>query len=83
MNVPALLSMLEGQLEKAIPGWAAWARWAWCRKQRRCLCAVGRKVLWVHDGDKVPWALWGADKGYFEVDWAGRLPYLRTLSACA
>jgi hypothetical protein len=65
----------------AIPGWTLLARRAWCAEQRSRLCARGPKVIWVNDAEKVPWALWGADHGFFEVEWAYRMPYLRAAAA--
>jgi hypothetical protein len=64
-------------LATAIPGWRILARRSWCAKQRSRLRACNPKVVWVHDGEKMPWALWGADNGFFELEWANRLPYLR------
>jgi hypothetical protein len=29
----------------------------------------------------MPWAFWGAENGFFELEWAGRLPYLRAMPA--
>jgi hypothetical protein len=65
----------------AIPGWRLLARRAWCAEQRSRLRARDPKVIWVNDGEKVPWALWGADHGFFEVEWAHRMPYLRAEAA--
>jgi hypothetical protein len=31
----------------------------------------------------VPWALWGADHGFFELEWAYHLPYLRAAATAA
>jgi hypothetical protein len=67
-------------LANAMPGWRSFGRRSWCTKQRSRLRAQSR-VVWLHDGEKVPWALWGADHGFFDVEWAGgRLPYLRALA---
>ena len=63
-------------------GWAPLARGAWCRKQRRHLRVAGHSVVWVR-GDAVPWAEWGARRGYFEVQRMDGLPYLRALGATA
>lgn len=71
-----MIAPFTSLLTIAFPGWRAVGRRAWCRRQRRRLRAVGRKAVWLHDGEKMPWALWGADNGFFEVEWAGRLPYL-------
>lgn len=78
MTVTAFLAEL---LTTAIPGWRTLARRSWCRKQRRRLRAHDREIVWVHDGQKMQWALWGADHGFFELGWAGRLPYLQAVTA--
>ena len=62
------------------PGWRELARRAWCAQQRSLLRALAPKVVWVHDGEKMPWALWGAENGFFELEWANRLPYLRAVA---
>jgi hypothetical protein len=67
----------------AIPGWRQWARRSWCAKQRSRLHALDRRIVWVHDGEKMPWVLWGANHGFFELEWAGHLPYLRAVAALA
>jgi hypothetical protein len=77
MAPPAFLA----ELVNAIPGWRVLARRSWCGTQRRRLGGRERKVVWVQDGKKMPWALWGADHGFFELDFAGRLPYLRAVAA--
>ncbi len=78
MTVTAFVAAL---LASAIPGWRTLARRSWCTKQRSRLRALDRKIVWVHDGEKMPWAIWGADNGFFELEWAGRLPYLRAAAA--
>ncbi len=70
------MTFVAALLANAMPGWRSLGRRSWCAKQRSRLHAHPR-IVWVHDGEKVPWALWGADHGFFEVEWAGRLPYLR------
>jgi hypothetical protein len=72
----SMTALVASLLTIAIPGWRAFGRRSWCRKQRSRLRALDRKIVWVHDGEKMPWALWGADNGFFELEWAGRLPYL-------
>jgi len=67
-------------LANAIPGWRVLERRVWCTKQRSRLRALDRKTVWVQDGTKLPWARWGADHGFFALDWAGRLPYLRAVA---
>jgi hypothetical protein len=56
------------------------ARAVWCRRQRRHLRVPGNPVVWVR-GRAVPWAEWGARRGYFEVQSMGNLPYLRAIGA--
>jgi hypothetical protein len=68
-------------LMNAIPGWRELSRRSWCTKQRSRLRSPDRKIVWVHDGEKMPWALWGVDHGFFELEWAGRLAYLRAVAA--
>jgi hypothetical protein len=68
-------------LAGVIPGWTRLARRVWCARQRTLLRGRGVAVVWVHDGAKMPWALWGAENGFFEVDWANRVPYLRAAAA--
>ena len=63
----------------AFPGWRSLARRSWCGKQRRRLRGHARNIVWVHEGRNMQWALWGAAHGFFELDWAGRLPYLRAV----
>ncbi|MBK9516770.1 MAG: hypothetical protein IPO09_05315 [Anaeromyxobacter sp.] len=60
--------------------WNPLARGAWCRAQRRLLVPPGRSVVWVR-GELLPWAEWGAQHGYFEVERMDGLPYLRRLGA--
>jgi hypothetical protein len=79
----AMNALIASLLETAIPGWRALGRRSWCRKQRSRLRARDRNILWLHDGEKMPWAFWGAEKGFFELEWAGRLPYLRAMPAVA
>jgi hypothetical protein len=79
MPVPLFIAALAS----AIPGWRELARRAWCTKQRTRLVELDPKIVWVHDGEKMPWAIWGADHGFFELEWAGRLPYLRSVGAVA
>jgi hypothetical protein len=76
-----LRPLLVSLITNAIRGWRAIGRRSWCSKQQALLSAPGRKVLWLHDGEKMPWAYWGASEGFFELEWAGRLPYLRALPA--
>jgi hypothetical protein len=72
--------LIAALLAGAIPGWRALSRRAWCAKQRSLLRTLDPRVVWVHDGGKMPWALWGAENGFFELEWANRLPYLRAVA---
>lgn len=77
MTVTAFVAAL---LATAIPGWRDLGRRSWCAEQRSRLHALAPRVVWVHDGEKMPWALWGAGHGFFELEWADRLPYLRAVA---
>ncbi len=68
---------LARALESFIPGWRQLARRWWCAEQRGRLRLLDPRVVWVRDGEKVPWAFWGAEHGFFELEWADHLPYLR------
>jgi hypothetical protein len=70
------LALLQAQLQRAIPAWGGSARSAWCRKQRHHLGGRGDSVVWVR-GDELPWALWGARRGFFDVETMDGLTYLR------
>jgi hypothetical protein len=76
------LSAILAAVRKHLFGsaWDPLARGAWCRKQRRHLRGSGHSVVWVR-GNAVPWAEWGAQHGYFEVQRMDGLPYLRALGA--
>jgi hypothetical protein len=78
MTMSALLAALRKHLFGST--WGPLARGAWCRKQRRHLRVPGHSVVWVR-GDAVPWAEWGARRGYFEVQRMDGLSYLRALGA--
>jgi hypothetical protein len=73
MSLAAYLLVLVGVL----PGARKLARRAWCAQQRDWLRLRAPRVRWVHDGQRMPWALWGAENHFFELDWANGLPYLR------
>jgi hypothetical protein len=76
-----LRQIVEAAREHLVrPVWDLFARRAWCRKQRRELGIRGHSVVWVR-GAVVPWAEWGARRGYFEVERMDGLPYLRALGA--
>jgi hypothetical protein len=67
-------------LEIAIPGWRRLTRRWWCAEQRSRLRLLDPRVVWVRDGERVPWAFWGAEHGFFELEWADHLPYLRAVA---
>ena len=69
------MTFLERLLD-AVPALGDLARRAWCRAQRARLAGSSSGVLWVAR-EKVPWALWGAQRGLFDAEWAGSLLYLR------
>lgn len=73
-TVAALFSAVRQALFGS--AWDPGARLAWCRSQRRKLGIPGREVVWV-DRDAVPWAEWGAGRGYFLLERMGSLAYLR------
>jgi len=77
MSVTSIIARL---LSAGLPGWRQLARRSWCSRQRSDLSGLDRKIVWLHDGDKMPWALWGVDNGFFELEWAGHLPYLRAVA---
>jgi len=62
------------------PIWPGLARSVWCRRQRLLLGEPGRGVVWVRP-DAVPWAEWGAQRGYFELGRMDGLPYLSGAAA--
>jgi hypothetical protein len=57
------------------PAWGPLARMAWCRKQRGLLRVPGHPVVWV-GRESVPWAEWGAARGYFDLERMDGIPYL-------
>ena len=69
-------------LESVLPGWRQLTRRWWCAEQRSRL-RFDPRVVWVRDGEKVPWAFWGAEHGFFELEWADHLPYLRAAATAA
>ena len=78
MTIPELLESFRKQLFG--PAFGPLARGAWCRKQRRHLSVPGHSVVWVR-GEVLPWAEWGARRGYFEVQQMDGLSYLRAFGA--
>ena len=74
-----MIAPLAGLLANLVPGLGRLARRWWCGQQRSRLRVLDPSVVWVRDGDKVPWAYWGAEHGFFELEWADHLPYLRAV----
>ena len=80
MTLMAMLAVAKRRVLDTILAWAIWPRAAWCRKQRHLLSAPGARVVWVR-GESVPWATWGAQRGYFEMRYMNGLAYLRMVGA--
>jgi hypothetical protein len=72
---------LVAALVAAIPGLRTLARRSWCAKQRFRLRSDARRVVWVRDEEKMPWARWGAENAFFVLEWANQVPYLRAAAA--
>jgi len=62
------------------PAWGPMARGLWCRKQRGLLRRPGHAVVWV-GRESIPWAEWGAARGYFGLEHMDGLPYLTDAAA--
>jgi hypothetical protein len=78
---------IRDRVTEAIRIWAPGARGAWCRNQRRRLRSSNGAVIWVR-GPALPWAEWGARRGYFAVGYMDEIAYLQALpgpgaDACA
>jgi len=78
---------IRDRVTEAIRTWAPGARGAWCRDQRRRLRSSNGAVIWVR-GPALPWAEWGARRGYFAVGYMDEIAYLQALpgpgaDACA
>ena len=78
MSAAGLLAALRGRVADAFHTWAPGARGEWCRTQRRRLRSSDGSVIWVR-GPAVPWAEWGARRGYFAVGYMDGIAYLRSL----
>jgi hypothetical protein len=78
----ATVPSLVAELRQLLFGWALdpIARREWCRRQRRSLRIPGHFVVWVRR-ETMPWAEWGARRGYFELERMDGLAYLRALGA--
>lgn len=73
-----LLAGVREWLADAVRTWAPGARGAWCRSQRARLRSSGGAVIWVR-GAALPWAEWGARRGYFAVGHMDEIAYLQAL----
>lgn len=71
---------LRDRITEAIRAWAPGARGAWCRSQRSRLRTSDGAVIWVR-GPTLPWAEWGARRGYFTVRHMDGIAYLQILEA--
>ncbi len=80
MTAKPFLATLAALLRDLVPAAGPLARSVWCRRQRRRLRVPGNPVVWVRGGE-VPWAKWGARRGFFDVQYMDGLPYLRALGA--
>lgn len=78
MKVPSFLTAVRRKLF-AIAG-SPFPRSVWCREQQRHLRVPGHSVIWVR-ADALPWAKWGARRGFFEVQQMDGLSYLRSVGA--
>jgi hypothetical protein len=82
VSVTAFLAAVWSWIANALPTWAPGGRGAWCRLQRRRLGSPGARAVWVR-GTALPWAEWGARRGYFELRHMGELAYLHPVTAAA
>lgn len=69
------LARIRSRVADAFQAWAPGARGTWCRSQRRLLRSSNGTVIWVR-GPVLPWAEWGARRGYFAVGYMDGLAYL-------
>ncbi len=78
MSASALLAAIRDRVTEAVRSWAPGARGAWCRTQRSRLQSSDGAVIWVR-GPALPWAEWGARRGYFDVGYMDGIAYLQAL----
>lgn len=79
MSLARWVATVRDRLAEVVQTWAPGARGGWCRNQRRRLRASSdAAVVWVR-GSALPWAEWGARRGYFAVEHMDGLVYLRAL----
>jgi hypothetical protein len=79
VRATGLLAAIRGRVADAVRTWAPGARGAWCRSQRRRLRSSEGAVIWLRSAAVLPWAEWGARRGYFAVGYMDGLAYLRAL----
>jgi hypothetical protein len=80
-RTPKTVTVVESVQKLLVrPIWNLLARGTWCRKQRRHLRSPGHSVVWVR-GPNVPWAEWGARRGYFDLERMDGIAYLRAFGA--
>lgn len=80
-KLPSISSWVA-RLRHRVLGWVGGpvARLEWCHAQRQSLRTPGHDAVWVRN-DTMPWALWGARRGYFELERMDGLTYLRAARA--
>ncbi len=78
MSASAFLAAIRDRVAEAVRTWAPGARGAWCRTQRSRLESSDGAVIWVR-GPALPWAEWGARRGYFAVAYMDGIAYLQAL----
>ena len=82
LSAARLLAAIRSRVADAFQTWAPGARGEWCRRQRCRLRSSDGAVIWVR-GRAVPWAEWGARRGYFVIDYMDGIAYVRALPAHA
>ncbi len=79
MSLAHVVAAIRDGVAEFVQTWAPGARGGWCRSQRRrLLTSSDAAVIWVR-GPTLPWAEWGARRGYFAVEYMDRIAYLRAL----
>jgi hypothetical protein len=79
VSLARLVAAIRDRVADVVQTWAPGARGGWCRSQRRRLLASSDgAVVWVR-GPTLPWAEWGARRGYFAVEHMDGIAYLRAL----
>lgn len=73
-----LAAAIRDRVAEVVRVWAPGARGAWCRTQRSRLRSSNGAVIWVR-GSALPWAEWGARRGYFAVEYMDDVAYLQAL----